>query len=69
MCHTRKIAYENQIKECIIECMAKATDSSVNQRSQNGRGSKPALDSLVAVRNSSPGRPEPFEGNLVAAAG
>ena len=32
-------------------------------------GSNPALDSLVAVRNSSPGRPEPCEGNLVAVAG
>ena len=32
-------------------------------------GSNPALDSLVAVRNSSPGQPEPCEGNLVAAAG
>ena len=32
-------------------------------------GSNPTLDSLVAVRNSSPGRPEPCEGNLVAAAG
>ena len=32
-------------------------------------GSNPALDSLVAVRNSSPGPPEPCEGNLVAAAG
>ena len=32
-------------------------------------GSNPALDSLVAVRNSSPGRPEPCEGNLLAAAG
>ena len=32
-------------------------------------GSNPALDSLVAVRNSSLGRPEPCEGNLVAAAG
>ena len=32
-------------------------------------GSNPALDSLVAVRNSSPGRPEPCKGNLVAAAG
>ena len=31
--------------------------------------SNPALDSLVAVRNSSPGRPEPCEGSLVAAAG
>ena len=31
-------------------------------------GSNPALDSLVAVRNSSPGRPEPCEGKLVAAA-
>ena len=32
-------------------------------------GSNPALDSLVAVRNSSRGRPVPCEGNLVAAAG
>ena len=32
-------------------------------------GSSHALDSLVAVCNSSPGRPEPCEGNLVAAAG
>ena len=28
-------------------------------------GSNPALDSLVFVRNPSPGRPEPCEGNLV----
>ena len=32
-------------------------------------GSNPALESLVAVRNTSPGRPEPCEGNLVAVAG
>ena len=32
-------------------------------------GSNPVLDSLVAVRNSSPGQPEPCEGNLVAAVG
>ena len=32
-------------------------------------GSNPTLDSLVAVCNSSPGQPEPCEGNLVAAAG
>ena len=32
-------------------------------------GSNPALDSLVAVRNSSLGRPERCEGNLVAVAG
>ena len=32
-------------------------------------GSNPVLDSLVAVCNSSPGRPEPCEGNLVAVAG
>ena len=31
-------------------------------------GSNPALDSLVAVHNSIPGRPEPCEGNLLAAA-
>ena len=32
-------------------------------------GSNLALDSLVAVCNSSQGRPEPCEGNLVAVAG
>ena len=32
-------------------------------------GSNPMLDSLVAVRNTSPGQPEPCEGNLVAVAG
>ena len=32
-------------------------------------GSNPTLDSLVAVRNTSPGRPEPCEGNLVAVTG
>ena len=32
-------------------------------------GSNPTLDSLVAVRDTSPGRPEPCEGNLVAVAG
>ena len=32
-------------------------------------GSNSALDSLVAVRNSSPGRPVPCEGNPVAATG
>ena len=32
-------------------------------------GSNPTLDSLVVVRNTSPGRPEPCEGNLVAVAG
>lgn len=30
--------------------------------------SNPGLESLVAVRNASPGRPWPCEGNLVAAA-
>ena len=32
-------------------------------------GSHPTLDSLVAVRYTSPGRPEPCERNLVAVAG
>ena len=32
-------------------------------------GSNPTLDSLVAVCNTSPGRPEPCEVNLVAVAG
>ena len=31
--------------------------------------SNPTLDSLVTVHNSSPGRPEPCEGNLVAVVG
>ena len=31
--------------------------------------SNPMLDSLVVVHNSSPGRPDPCEGNLVAVAG
>ena len=32
-------------------------------------GSNPTMGSLVAVRYTSPGRPEPCEGNLVAVAG
>ena len=32
-------------------------------------GSNPTLDSLVAVRYTSPGQPEPCEGNLVAVVG
>ena len=32
-------------------------------------GPNPTLDSLIAVRNTSPGRPEPCGGNLVAVAG
>ena len=36
---------------------------------RTAEGSNPTLDSLVAVRNSSPGQPEPCAGNLVAAAG
>ena len=40
-----------------------------NPKARTAVGSNTALDSLVAVRNSSPGRPEPCEGNLVAAAG
>ena len=47
--------------------MDKATDSET--KGQDGRRFEPTLDSLVAVRNSSPGRPVPCEGNLVAAAG
>ena len=43
------------------------TDSK-KTKGQHGQGSNPTLDRLVAVRNSSPGRPEPCEGNLVAAA-
>ena len=47
--------------------LVKATDSQT--KGQNGRGSNPALDGLIPVHKSSPGRPEPCVGNLVAAAG
>ena len=47
--------------------MVKASDSLA--KGQNGRKFKFRAGQLVAVRNSSPGRPEPCEGNLVAAAG
>ena len=40
-----------------------------NPKVRTAVGSNPTLDSLVAVRNTSPGRPEPCEGNLVAVAG
>ena len=40
-----------------------------NPKVRTAVGSNPTLDSLVAVRNTSAGRPEPCEGNLVAVAG
>ena len=39
------------------------------QKVRTAVGSNPTLGSLVAVRNSSPGQPEPCKGNLVAVAG
>ena len=52
--------------ECVAEWLRRLTRK---PKVRTAVGSNPALDSLVAVRNSSPGQPEPCEGNLVAAAG
>ena len=50
----------------MAECLRRLT---LKPKVRTAVGSNYALDSLVAVRNSSPGRPEPCEGNLVAVAG
>ena len=52
--------------ECVAEWLRRLTRK---PKVRTAVGSNPTLDSLVAVRSSSPGRPEPCEGNLVAAAG
>ena len=49
--------------------MAECVAEWLKPRVRMAVGSNLALDRLVAVRNSCPGRPEPCEGNLVAAAG
>ena len=54
------------IKECMAEWLRRLTRKA---KGQNGRRFKSRAGQLVVVRNSSPGRPEPCEGNLVAAAG
>ena len=54
------------VSECVAEWLRRLTRK---PGVRTAVGSNPALDSLVAVRNSSPGRPEPSEGNLVATAG
>ena len=54
-------------RECVAEWLRRLTHK---PKIRTAVGSNPTLGSfLVAVRNSSPGRPEPCEGNLVAAAG
>ena len=47
--------------------VVKASES--HTKGQNSRRLKSRTEQLVAVRNSSPGRPEPCEGNLLVAAG
>ena len=61
-----KVWVENSIIELVAEWLRRLTRK---PKFRTAVGSNPALDSLVAVRNSSPGQPEPCEGNLVAAAG
>ena len=56
----------DRVRERVAEWLRRLTRK---PKVRTAVGSNPALDSLVAVRNSSPGRPEPREGNLVAAAG
>ena len=52
--------------ECVAEWLRRLT---CKPKVRMAIGSNPTLDSLVAVRYTSPGRPEPCEGNLVAVAG
>ena len=56
----------SKIRERVAEWLRRLTRKAMVRTAV---GSNPALDSLVAVRNSSPGRPEPCVGNLVTAAG
>ena len=52
--------------ECVAEWLRRLTRK---PKVRMAVGSNPTLDSLVALRDSSLGRPEPCEGNLVASAG
>ena len=54
------------VRECIAKWLRGLT---CKPKVRTAVGSNPMLDSLVTVDNSSPGRPELCEGNLVAAAG
>ena len=66
-CHpTILIVDRRVIRERVAEWLRRLTRK---PKVRTAVGSNPTLDSLVAVRNSSPGQPEPCEGNLVAAAG
>ena len=61
-----KIRDNSRYDERVAEWLRRLTR---NPKVRTAVGSNPTLDSLVAVRNTSPGRPEPCEGNLVAVAG
>ena len=54
------------VLERVAECLRRLTRK---PKVRTAVGSNPTLYSLVVDRNSSPGRPEPCEGDLVAAAG
>ena len=63
---TNSTTIDQPRRERVAEWLRRLTRKS---KVRTAEGSNPALDSLIAVRNSSPGRPEPCEGNLVAVAG
>ena len=62
----KELVFKVPKRECVAEWLRRLTRK---PKVRTAIGSNPTLDSLVAVRNSSPGQPEPCEGNLVAAAG
>ena len=72
----RRKATKVMIRTNAADVMTKMTESVAKwlrrltrkPKVRTAAGSNPALDSLVAVRNSSPGQPEQREGNLVDAA-
>ena len=58
--------FKTTLSECVAGWLRRLT---CKPKVRTAVGSNPTLDSMVAVRNTSPGRPEPCEGNLVAVAG
>ena len=61
------VDYNHQIPYCNLIYIF-INDTNFKSYNQKVWGLNPALGSLVAVCNSSPGRPVPCEGNLVATA-
>ena len=66
MIHSESFSHSCIRAEHVAEWLRRLTR---NPKVRTAVCSNPMLDSLVAVRNTSPGQPEPCEGNLVAVAG